>query len=449
MKRLENLHATYNRIRAALPWLDCYVSDLPCRYPGTPGQQPPTAFRQLDFTTTNPRLVRQTDHSFEEIEQMATDNPGINYIIVSGEKKMLYHFSVLERLLSTHANLYLATSNVCNEFALERLIAKGLSAKLLYGSMMPCFDAGNTLGMIVLGKMDWETKCAIAGNNFRRLLGEPPVSVPEIAIPEIAPFMVDAHSHTTSDKVEHRFPPYHSEPEWPLWQEKINSLWVEDMFVTPDESILKANEYTSREIVGDFCRDSHGHALYFEVFDPRYAEHTANSLEKALPDPLCIGIKIHPVEHRIEGSDPRYDIAFQKAAKYGKPIMTHSWGLSDYNPNQRFATPDQFAVHLENHPEVAFVFGHTGGRPNGFRQAVEMAKRFPQARFDLAGDIFHYGFLYHDIREIGTDRMLFASDSYWIDERCMLGMLFESGLPDAELWKVLRTNALEFYHPAK
>jgi len=45
--------------------------------------------------------------------------------------------------------------------------------------------------------------------------------------------------------------------------------------------------------------------------------------------------------------------------------------------------------------------------------------------------------------------MLFASDSYWIDERCMLGMLFESGLPDAELWKVLRTNALEFYHPTQ
>ena len=147
------------------------------------------------------------------------------------------------------------------------------------------------------------------------------------------------------------------------------------------------------------------------------------------------------------GSDPRYEIAFQKAAKYGKPIMTHSWGLSDYNPNQRFATPDLFAVHLEKYPQVRFVFGHTGGRPNGFRQAVEMARRFPQACFDMAGDVFHYGFVSHDISEIGPDRMIYASDSYWLDERCMLGMLLESGLSDNDLWKILRTNARKYYKP--
>ena len=276
-KILEKLHQTYDRIRAALPWLDCYISDVPCAFDDVP-TQPPTPFRQLDFATTNPRLVRQTEHSFEEIEEMAAAHPEINYIIASGEKKLLYHFDALKRVLAAHSNLYVATSNLCNEFALERLIGEGLAAKLLYGSMMPCLDAGNTLGMIVLGKMDWQTKCDIAGNNFRRLLGEQPVNVPEIAIPDIAPFIVDAHSHTTSDKVEHRFPPYHAEPQWPLWQEKINSLWVEDMFVTPDESILKANEYSSREVVRDFCRDSDGHAFYFEVFDPRYDDQTAAAL---------------------------------------------------------------------------------------------------------------------------------------------------------------------------
>ena len=446
MKHLMTLRAAYHKIRAALPWLDCYVSDLPPPFEDVPAI-PPTESVTLDFTSSVPRLLRQTDHSFEEIAQLARKNPQLPYIIVSGTRKLLYHIAPLTELLKTYPNLYLATANFCNEFALERLVAEGVAKKLLYGSMMPYLDAGNTLGMIALGKFDWKTKCDIAGNNFRRLLGIPEVIVPEVPIPEVPPFIVDAHTHTINPETESRFPAPDAEPSWPVWQKKMNSLWVKDFYSAPSETITDVTRNPARVVLEKLCRESYGHARYFEVFDPNLVDGSLRELEKSLADPFCIGIKIHPVEHHVYASDPRYEQAFETAERYHKTIMTHSWGLSDYNPNQRFGTPAQFAPMLEKYPQVTFVFGHTGGRPNGFIETVEMCQRFPQTYCDLAGDFFHNGFLEHAVRKIGTERIIFASDSYWIDVRCMLGMLFETKCSDEVLWDIVHNNAIKAYRP--
>ena len=447
MERLLALHRTYNAIRAALPWLDCYVCDWPCAF-ADGNVKLPTPARQLDFTTTNPRLVRQTEHSFEEIEAMAVAHPEISYIIASGDRKMLYHFAALETVLKKHANLYLATTNVCNEFALERLIAAGLKDKLLYGSMMPFLGAGNTLAQIILGKFDWQTKCAIAGNNFRRLLGEPEVSVPEIKIPDIRPFLVDSHAHTLNAGGACRFPPYKADSIWSLWQEKMDPLWVEDIFITPSEPLHNVMQATAQSVITSMCREAKGRVRYYEVFDPLHIQESVAALEQSLPDPYCIGIKIHPSVCQVYASDPRYDQAFALASRFGKCIMSHTWGISDYNPTQKFATPKLFAPHLEKYPGVKFVIGHCGGRPNGLPEAVEICRRFPQVHCDFAGDIFFNGHVEHAISDIGPDRLLFASDSYWIDQRCMLGMFLETELTDAQLWGVFRENALKFFAPA-
>ena len=76
-----------------------------------------------------------------------------------------------------------------------------------------------------------------------------------------------------------------------------------------------------------------------------------------------------------------------------------------------------------------------------------MCRRFPQTYGDFAGDLFYYGHLHHAIKDFGVDRLMFASDSYWFDERSMLGIFLETGLSDTDLWKMLRMNALSVYRP--
>jgi predicted TIM-barrel fold metal-dependent hydrolase len=156
-------------------------------------------------------------------------------------------------------------------------------------------------------------------------------------------------------------------------------------------------------------------------------------------------LKCHPAVHKIYGSDQIYARAFEVAGRFNKTVMTHSWGLSDYNDTQKYSTPLLFDEHCRNYPDTKFVLGHMGGRPNGFTEAVEMCKRHKNVYADLAGDFFHNGVIQAAAAEIGTDKILFASDLYWIDPRCTLGMLIEADLPEADLWKILRTNALKVY----
>lgn len=127
---LKNFRRLYREMQERLPFLDCYISDLPASWDDIPSA-PPTAFEKLSFTEGNPRLVMQTEHSFEEITAMAEAEPEINFILASGNKKLLYHIADITLLLNKHPNLYLATGNMCNTFALERLVAVGCKDKLL------------------------------------------------------------------------------------------------------------------------------------------------------------------------------------------------------------------------------------------------------------------------------------------------------------------------------
>ena len=129
--------------------------------------------------------------------------------------------------------------------------------------------------------------------------------------------------------------------------------------------------------------------------------------------------------------------------------MTHSWGVSDHNPTQKHAAPERFECQPKTHPSVPFAFGHIGGHPNGFPAAVEMIKKYPQCMDDLSGDLLFNGYVRHAMSETGPDRLLFATDMYWIDPRCVMGMLLEiKELSNEDLLKILRRHAEQFY-PSK
>ncbi|MBR2345019.1 MAG: amidohydrolase family protein [Lentisphaeria bacterium] len=443
MNVLKDFVDNYRAIRAALPWLDCYVSELPVPFAEASTQAPTEAVKLT--ASGNIRLVIQTEHSFEEIAEMAKNEPDVKFIIASGTQKLLYHFAAIENLLLNYENIYLANGNFCSMLGLERLVKAGVGKKLLYGSMVPYLDPGQALGPIVLGQFDWVTKCGIAGNNFRKLLGLPPVNVPEVPLKKFPPFMVDAHAHTIRPETTCRFPAPGAAPQWDLWEPVLDAYATEFYFATPSETNRDGQETPASQEMAQIVKDSNGRVRYFTGFDPRHADFCYAEAERTLGNPECVGLKIHPPAHRTYGSDLVYARAFEVAGRFNKTVMTHSWGLSDYNDTQKYSTPLLFDEHCRNYPDTKFVLGHAGGRPNGFPEAVEMCKRHKNVFVDLAGDFFHNGVIQAAAKEIGADKILFASDLYWIDPRCTLGMLIEAELPLEDLWKILRTNALKVY----
>ena len=90
LNALKEFRARYQAMRKALPFLDCYISDLPCEWDLEPEKDPLPSVK-LSFETGNPRLVMQTRTAFDTLENMAKAEPEVNFIIASGDQKMLYH----------------------------------------------------------------------------------------------------------------------------------------------------------------------------------------------------------------------------------------------------------------------------------------------------------------------------------------------------------------------
>ena len=100
---LKEFRTRYREMQETLPFLDCYISDMPPFWSDVPAE-PPTAFEKLSFTEGSPRLVLQTKHSFDEIAAMAAAEPDVDFIIASGDRKLLYHIAEITRLLKDVPN---------------------------------------------------------------------------------------------------------------------------------------------------------------------------------------------------------------------------------------------------------------------------------------------------------------------------------------------------------
>jgi predicted TIM-barrel fold metal-dependent hydrolase len=98
------------------------------------------------------------------------------------------------------------------------------------------------------------------------------------------------------------------------------------------------------------------------------------------------------------------------------------------------------------YPQVPFILGHGGGRPDGHRAAVELAQRYPHVYLDLSGDSYYLGLVEWLVKGVGAERVLYASDLTWIDPRTQLARVWGANLPDAAKSAILYDNARQLFH---
>ena len=488
------LRAGYGAVRAALPWLDASAypgeppafgafakpADLPvaaamaathelagrvarlrregalqlARYsPAASGPLEEMGALLAELAETRvPFVVLHTDVPFPRIRALADAHPRLNVVIESGPRKILYFFREVQELLAPRPNLFLSTYNLCNWLGLERLAESRLGQRLLFGTHAPAFSPDAAMGPIVMGRLPWETKCDIAGNTLRRLLGIPEERPPEVPWAPPAPFIIDAHGHclTPGTKRTYNFPTPDEEASFTPkdWTDFLDSIAVEMLFVAPGESLLDTRR-PAREGCRHLLEAAPARFRYFVVFDPRLGDEHTQTTEEALKDPLCVGVKIHPSMHGTPADDDSYGPMYELALRADKPVLTHSWEVSSYNATQHLSHPDRFRKHLEQHPGVRLVLAHAGGRPSTFEAVAAICRDFAGVQVDLAGDYFDSGLLDALAERIGPRRILFASDVDWIDPRCNLGPALASGLSDEDLLLILRDNAMRTYGVAR
>lgn len=388
-----------------------------------------------------PLVVLHTDVPMRQIAVLAQGWPDLPIIVESGPLKLLYHITELEGLLSAHSNMYLCTYNLCNWLGLERLCERGFGGRLLFGTHQPRYSPHAAMAPIAMGRFDWRRKCDLAGNNLRRLLDMPEVHPTECALRPVAPFVVDAHTHSGPPE---RFPVPDEQFGPGEWLDFMDLCGLEHLCMCPYQALVEPG-VSAQELMHGFRVCAPERFSYFEVFDPRDVEGSLRQVRSALDDPGCIGIKIHPSMHEVEADADAYSAVYELAGREQVPILTHSWEVSATNPVQHLSYPSRFAGHLREHPEVTLVLGHAGGRPGAIDAVVQLCTQFPKVSVDLSGDYYDAGLVECLSQHVGAERVIFASDMNWIDPRCNLGPVLASSLPDHLVLDVLRDNAVRTY----
>lgn len=192
-------------------------------------------------------------------------------------------------------------------------------------------------------------------------------------------------------------------------------------------------------------QQSGGRILSCAFFNPHYPQDDLKWVRRCLEHDAFVGIKVHPPLVECYGDDDRWDPAWRLASELGVPIVTHSWWVSDYNPTQRYATPDLFERYVKSYPDVSLILGHAGGRYEGHRAAAELARSYPNVYMDLSGDSYSLGLVEWLVEQAGADRILFGSDLTMIDGRTVMGRILDAAVSTEAKALILGGNAVRVF----
>ncbi|MDH7485823.1 MAG: amidohydrolase family protein [Anaerolineae bacterium] len=192
-------------------------------------------------------------------------------------------------------------------------------------------------------------------------------------------------------------------------------------------------------------RLSGGRILSCAYFNPHYAEEDVERARRQLEHEAFVGIKIVGSLTECYADDERWHPAWRLASEWGVPLVVHSWWVSDYNPRQRYHTPDQFERYVRAYPEVNMILGHAGGRYEGHRAAAKLARSYPNVYMDLSGDSYSFGLVEWLVEQAGADRILFGSDLFMIDARTVMGRVLDADISLEAKRLILGENAVRLF----
>lgn len=162
-----------------------------------------------------------------------------------------------------------------------------------------------------------------------------------------------------------------------------------------------------------------------EVLAPIHPDNPFNSNDiKKLKQEGFKGFKLHPDYQNFYVDDPKILPLYEKIAQENMFILFHA-GLDRGLPNPIHGTPKRFANVHKTIPELCMVIAHLGGEcvydetlEYLIGQDIYMDTSFVLQKMPLA-------LIEQIFKEHPTDRIIFASDSPWTDQREELQYLLQ------------------------
>lgn len=196
--------------------------------------------------------------------------------------------------------------------------------------------------------------------------------------------------------------------------------------------------------------------ISFGGIHPAFADWDAE-LER-IREAGILGVKIHPVYQGVAADDERCVRILKLCGELGLVVMMHA-GYDIGFPGDDSALPARIARALDMAGSVRVILAHMGGwrcwdeavRMFAGRENVYVDSAFSLGKFVPNGDGYYSGgdecmMLRDDefvriVREFGSERVLFGTDSPWASQVECVRAVMSLGLADDETRNILHDNA--------
>jgi len=166
------------------------------------------------------------------------------------------------------------------------------------------------------------------------------------------------------------------------------------------------------------------------------------------------GLKLYPGYQPFYPSDPKWEPAYQFAARHRIPVMIHSGDTYDARGKVKYAHPlhvDEVAV---DHPDVNFVICHLGNP--WIRDCMEVVYKNRNVYTDLSGFVLggftdrFEAFMSQQVQEmllygVEPENVLFGTDWPIASMESYLEFMEQIAIPQRERQKIMCDNALALF----
>lgn len=384
--------------------------------------------------------LSQTD--WRSVSALAAREPELRIVICSVGYREL---RVLLPLLDLHPHLACDLSYFSAHRGVEVIVRTFGAGRLLFATGMPGCEAAGGVACLAWADLDDESRGAIGAGNAERLLGLEPLA--PIRLEHVGGTIADtSHEAMLAGQPLEELDVFDVHGHLGAWL----AFWlpqqgVESILAQMDRCGVGGISVSSLLAIGPdalhgneealaAARASDGRIFVYAVANPHRPDLSA-VLERQLRLPEVVGLKIHPDTHTCAADDPAYDWVWQLAQRTESVVLAHSFAGTPWSD------PSRFGLVAERFPDVRIIVAHAGVTPDGFRRSIDICTRHPQLVVDTSGSYMTGYWIRRLVDEIGPDRVLYGSDTPFIDLRYGLGRVVGAGLDDDTLRLVIGGNA--------
>ncbi len=198
----------------------------------------------------------------------------------------------------------------------------------------------------------------------------------------------------------------------------------------------------------DFIRRNPGFASGYLVYNPHHIEKSLNIINDNFGRNRMVGVKMHPEDHRCYITDARYEPLWKIAIEKNIPILSHTWNPDVASSSQKYADALLFENITGKYPGLKVILGHAGAKDYYYYRVIKMLKKnIDKSIFiDIAGDIFYSGMIELFVSEIGSEKILFGSDSPWTDPLLTLLSVQRANICKKDKQNIFYNNAADLFN---